>query len=140
MRTLQQRRLHQQYSEWLVAQNSRDFTALTDRSDDPHRVAGTSLTRTLPNVDASSYVLVMTHNFLRDGEYLAAALAAPAKYIAVLGPRPHATRRLCRTEPRLARLAAPAARPILRFGSTTRSPGHGQRSCRLRTRAAERRW
>jgi hypothetical protein len=36
--------------------------------------AGTGLTRTLPDVDAFSYVLVMTHNFLRDSEYLAAVL------------------------------------------------------------------
>ncbi|GAB2651545.1 XdhC family protein [Kribbella swartbergensis] len=60
--------------------------------------AGTTLVRTLPEVDAFSYVLVMTHNFLRDCEYLAAALATPAKYIGVLGPN----RRLRRIQEYLA--------------------------------------
>jgi hypothetical protein len=40
MRTLQQRRLRQQYNAWLVAQNSRDFQPLEDDAVNPHRVAG----------------------------------------------------------------------------------------------------
>jgi xanthine dehydrogenase accessory factor len=54
---------------------------------DPDRFpAGTTLLRTVPDVDAFTSVLVMTHNFLRDCEYLAVALATPAQYIGVLGP------------------------------------------------------
>jgi hypothetical protein len=39
MRTLQQRRLQQQYNAWLVAQNSRDFKSMND-PDNPHLAAG----------------------------------------------------------------------------------------------------
>ncbi|WP_328993210.1 XdhC family protein [Kribbella sp. NBC_01245] len=38
-------------------------------------------------VDSESYVVVMTHNFLKDSEYLKAALATSARYIGVLGPQ-----------------------------------------------------
>jgi xanthine dehydrogenase accessory factor len=38
------------------------------------------------NVDARSYVVVMTHNFLRDKEYLRSLLTTDAAYIAMLGP------------------------------------------------------
>jgi xanthine dehydrogenase accessory factor len=37
-------------------------------------------------IDARTYVVVMTHNFLRDKEYLRAVLATPAVYIGMLGP------------------------------------------------------
>jgi xanthine dehydrogenase accessory factor len=37
-------------------------------------------------VDARSYVVVMTHNFLRDKEYLRSLLTTDAAYIAMLGP------------------------------------------------------
>jgi xanthine dehydrogenase accessory factor len=37
-------------------------------------------------IDARTYVVVMTHNFLRDKEYLRAVLATPAAYIGMLGP------------------------------------------------------
>jgi xanthine/CO dehydrogenase XdhC/CoxF family maturation factor len=47
---------------------------------------GTALVSTFPAVDTFSSVLVMTHNFLRDSEYLSHALATPAQYIGVLGP------------------------------------------------------
>lgn len=40
MRTLQQRRLRQQHHAWLVAQNPRDFTPITDDHRNPHRAAG----------------------------------------------------------------------------------------------------
>jgi Protein of unknown function (DUF4238) len=40
MRTLQQRRLQQQYSEWLAAQNSQDFRSWNDTPESPHFVAG----------------------------------------------------------------------------------------------------
>jgi xanthine dehydrogenase accessory factor len=59
---------------------------------------GTTLVRTFPAVDAFSLVLVMTHNFLRDSEYLSSALATPAQYIGVLGP----SRRLHRMQDHLA--------------------------------------
>ncbi|WP_432945539.1 XdhC family protein [Kribbella sp. CA-253562] len=66
---------------------------------DPARFpAGTTLLRTVPDLDVHSYVLVMTHNFLRDCEYIAAALATPAPYIGVLGPN----RRLRRMQQYLA--------------------------------------
>jgi xanthine/CO dehydrogenase XdhC/CoxF family maturation factor len=66
---------------------------------DPARFpAGTTLVRTVPGLDVHSYVLVMTHNFLRDCEYIAAALATPARYIGVLGPN----RRLRRMQQYLA--------------------------------------
>lgn len=38
-------------------------------------------------LDAESYAVVMTHNFVDDTEYLRALLRTPAKYIGVLGPR-----------------------------------------------------
>ncbi len=37
-------------------------------------------------VDAHTYVVVMTHNFLRDKEYLRALVATPAAYVGMLGP------------------------------------------------------
>jgi xanthine dehydrogenase accessory factor len=37
-------------------------------------------------IDERTYVVVMTHNFLRDMEYLRAVLATPAVYIGMLGP------------------------------------------------------
>ncbi len=40
MRTLQQRRLHQQYSGWLHAQNPNEFKALTDSADAPYLASG----------------------------------------------------------------------------------------------------
>ncbi|QGN58982.1 DUF4238 domain-containing protein [Nostocoides sp. HKS02] len=40
MRTLQQRRLHQQQAAWLEAQNPNDFQRLQDTPNNPHLVAG----------------------------------------------------------------------------------------------------
>jgi xanthine/CO dehydrogenase XdhC/CoxF family maturation factor len=37
-------------------------------------------------IDERTYVVVMTHNFLRDKEYLRALLDSPAAYIGMLGP------------------------------------------------------
>jgi xanthine/CO dehydrogenase XdhC/CoxF family maturation factor len=37
-------------------------------------------------VDARTHVVVMTHNFLRDKEYLRSLLSSPASFIAMLGP------------------------------------------------------
>jgi xanthine/CO dehydrogenase XdhC/CoxF family maturation factor len=37
-------------------------------------------------VDARTHVVVMTHNFLRDKDYLRGVLKTPAPYIAMLGP------------------------------------------------------
>ncbi|MEX2274628.1 MAG: XdhC family protein [Actinomycetota bacterium] len=38
------------------------------------------------DVDRRTFAIVMTHNFLRDKEYLRSLLASPAAYIAMLGP------------------------------------------------------
>jgi xanthine/CO dehydrogenase XdhC/CoxF family maturation factor len=48
--------------------------------DDPADVAKAA------NVDPRTYVVVMTHNFLRDKEYLRSLLATDAAYVAMLGP------------------------------------------------------
>jgi xanthine dehydrogenase accessory factor len=37
-------------------------------------------------VDDRTYVVVMSHNFLRDKDYLRALLASPARFVAMLGP------------------------------------------------------
>ncbi|MEX2422213.1 MAG: XdhC/CoxI family protein, partial [Actinomycetota bacterium] len=37
-------------------------------------------------LDARSHVVVMTHNFLRDKEYLRSLLSSPVRFIAMLGP------------------------------------------------------
>jgi xanthine dehydrogenase accessory factor len=37
-------------------------------------------------VDERTYVVVMTHNFLRDKDYVRSLLASPARFIAMLGP------------------------------------------------------
>jgi xanthine dehydrogenase accessory factor len=55
---------------------------------DPRRTAG----RVEP--DRRTFVVVMTHNFLRDAEYLASFLPSPAAYIGLLGPRRRAERLL----------------------------------------------
>ncbi|MFA9560255.1 XdhC family protein [Evansella sp. AB-rgal1] len=39
------------------------------------------------NVSENSYVLIMTHNFLRDQEIMAYFLKNPVKYVGILGPR-----------------------------------------------------
>ena len=38
-------------------------------------------------VDARTHVVVMTHNFLRDKEYVRSLLSSPARFIEMLGPR-----------------------------------------------------
>lgn len=38
------------------------------------------------NIDARTYVVVMSHNFLRDKDYLRSLLGSPAPYIGMLGP------------------------------------------------------
>jgi xanthine dehydrogenase accessory factor len=56
---------------------------------DPDRFpADTRLLRANPGLDIDDFscVVVMTHNFLQDSEYLATALKSPARYIGVLGP------------------------------------------------------
>jgi len=40
----------------------------------------------LTQADARTFVVVMTHNFLRDKEYLRSFLASPVAYIGMLGP------------------------------------------------------
>lgn len=38
-------------------------------------------------VDERTHVVVMTHNFLRDKEYVRSLLSSPARFIELLGPR-----------------------------------------------------
>lgn len=53
-----------------------DFVHL-DRPEDVAKVAP---------VDERTFVVVMTHNFLRDKDYLRSLLASPVRFIAMLGP------------------------------------------------------
>jgi xanthine dehydrogenase accessory factor len=48
---------------------------------DPAEVASTAA------VDGRTYAVVMTHNFLRDKDYLGSLLGSPVPYIGMLGPR-----------------------------------------------------
>ncbi len=45
-------------------------------------------------LDGRTYVVVMTHNFLRDKEYLRSLLGSPVPYIGMLGPRARTERLL----------------------------------------------
>jgi len=61
----------------------------------PHRFPGAArFVKTEPidaataaGVDDRTYVVVMSHNFLRDKDYLRSFLGSPAPYIGMLGPR-----------------------------------------------------
>lgn len=72
----------------VVVADDRRFVLNADRFP-----PGTELVRTGPDaaqelpVDGNTYVVVMSHNFLRDRDYLGAALGTDARYIGVLGPR-----------------------------------------------------
>ncbi len=46
------------------------------------------------SIDARTFVAVMTHNFLRDKDYVRSLLGTPARYIAMLGPGARTTRLL----------------------------------------------
>lgn len=67
-------------------------------------------------LDAQTYAVVMTHNFLRDKDYLRALLASPVRFIAMLGPAARTQRVLLDlreeglelSEDDLARIHAPA--------------------------------
>jgi xanthine dehydrogenase accessory factor len=67
-------------------------------------------------VDERTYVVVMSHNFLRDKDYLRALLHSPARFIAMLGPGARTQRLLTElreeglaiTEDDLARIHGPA--------------------------------
>ena len=67
-------------------------------------------------LDPRTYAIVMTHNFLRDKDYLRALLASPARFIAMLGPAARTQRILLDlreeglelSEDDLARIHAPA--------------------------------
>jgi xanthine/CO dehydrogenase XdhC/CoxF family maturation factor len=48
---------------------------------EPAEVAGTA------GVDPNTYAVVMSHNFLRDRDYLRSLASSPAAYIGMLGPR-----------------------------------------------------
>jgi len=39
------------------------------------------------SVDERTHVVVMTHNFLRDKEYVRSLLSSPARFVELLGPR-----------------------------------------------------
>jgi len=49
-------------------------------------------------IDARTFVVVMTHNFLRDKEYLRSLLSSDAAYVAMLGPAARTTRLLMELE------------------------------------------
>jgi xanthine dehydrogenase accessory factor len=49
-------------------------------------VEAPELTAKITAIDASTFAVVMTHNFLRDKEYLRSLLGSPAAYIGMLGP------------------------------------------------------
>jgi xanthine dehydrogenase accessory factor len=49
-------------------------------------------------IDARTFVVVMTHNFLRDKEYLRSLLSANAAYVAMLGPAARTSRLLMELE------------------------------------------
>ena len=49
-------------------------------------VARPDLMAETANVDERAHVVVMTHNFLRDKDYLRSLLGSPARFIAMLGP------------------------------------------------------
>jgi xanthine dehydrogenase accessory factor len=67
-------------------------------------------------LDPRTYAIVMTHNFLRDKDYLRALLGSPARFIAMLGPAARTQRILLDlreeglelSEDDLARIHAPA--------------------------------
>jgi len=52
----------------------------------------------MAGVDDRSYVVVMSHNFLRDKDYLRSFLGTPAPYIGMLGPRARLERLLGQLE------------------------------------------
>jgi xanthine dehydrogenase accessory factor len=60
----------------------------------PHRFSGAArFVKTEPidaakeaGVDERTYVVVMSHNFLRDKDYLRSFLGTPARYVGMLGP------------------------------------------------------
>src|SRR6266516_2867009 len=60
--------------------------------DDPSEVA-----KAIP-IDARTFVVVMTHNFLRDKEYLRSILTTDARYVAMLGPAARTQRVLMELE------------------------------------------
>jgi xanthine/CO dehydrogenase XdhC/CoxF family maturation factor len=71
---------------------------------------------TVAPVDGRTYIVVMSHNFLRDKDYLRALLGSPARFIAMLGPGARTQRLLTElreegleiTEDDLARIHGPA--------------------------------
>ena len=65
-------------------------------------------------VDERTHAVVMTHNFLRDKDYLRSLLSSPARYIAMLGPS-------ARTE----RLIAELREEGVEFGEAERARIHG---------------
>ena len=67
-------------------------------------------------IDTRTFVVVMTHNFLRDKDYVRSLLASPARFVAMLGPAVRTARLLEElrkegvdvSEEQLARIRAPA--------------------------------
>jgi xanthine dehydrogenase accessory factor len=49
--------------------------------------AAPSRAATAAGTDANTYAVVMSHNFLRDQDYLRSLLSCPVAYVGVLGPR-----------------------------------------------------
>ncbi len=66
-------------------------------------------------VDERTYAIVMTHNYLRDMEYVRALIASPAPYLGILGPRR-------RTEQLLRELAEQGVEPTDEQRARIRAP------------------
>jgi xanthine/CO dehydrogenase XdhC/CoxF family maturation factor len=64
---------------FLTAERFPDASAFV-HVEDPTQVAKSA------HVDERTFAVVMTHNFLRDKDYLRALLGSPAPYVAMLGP------------------------------------------------------
>lgn len=74
---------------WVIVADSRPAFATRERFPEADEVFLVE-DRDLPNavrIDADTYAVVMTHNFLHDLEILRGLLTTPARYIGLLGPR-----------------------------------------------------
>ena len=85
-------------------------------------------------VDERTYVVVMTHNFLRDKDYVRSLLSSPARFVAMLGPAVR-TERAARRAPRGGRRdrrGGPRADPRPRRAGPRRRGTRGDRRRHLR--------
>jgi xanthine/CO dehydrogenase XdhC/CoxF family maturation factor len=75
---------------WLVeVVDDRPALLSSERFPGAHRLVRSTPLRAADAVatDESTFVVVMSHNFLRDKDYLRAFLPAPVRYLGMLGPR-----------------------------------------------------